>query len=99
MQTIEQEQENIRFLGDISKGIAGVMYRGGVPRSISGKFIKHYQYDKYDEVSVELYENGAAFQEQGRGDEWFAKPNQNKAFEKAKIRGARSEALNSMMGG
>jgi hypothetical protein len=98
MVTIEQEQENIRFLGDISQGIAGVMYRGGVPKAISGNFIRHYQYDRFDEVSVELYENGAAYQEAGKGDEWFARPNQSKAFEKAKFRGARSKALNSMMG-
>jgi hypothetical protein len=96
--TIEQEQENIRFLGNLASGISGVMYRGCVPTSITGKFVKHYQYDRFDEVYVELFENGAVFHKIGGGDEWFAKPNQNKAFEKAKIAGARSKSLNSMFG-
>jgi hypothetical protein len=96
--SIEQEQENIRFLGNLASGITGVIYRGSVPTSVMGKFIRHYQYDKFDEVYVELYENGAVFHKIGGGDEWFEKKIQQKAFEKAKIAGQRSKALNSMFG-
>lgn len=97
-ESIRREQDNIRELANLAKGIDGKMYKGGVPSSITGKFIKHYSYDRFDEVSVETFANGAAFHEVGKGDEWFPRPNEKKAFEKARLRGARSRALNSMMG-
>lgn len=94
---IDGQVAHIRSLGELSQGIDGVLYRGGVPSAVSGAVIKHYSYDRFDEVEVFLCQNGAIFHEIGKGDEWFAKPVQQRAFDKAKLRGARSSALNRMM--
>ncbi len=95
---IEQEMENARSLGSLAKGIeADRLFKGIPPESITGKFKKHYQYDKWDEVWVELYEKGALFHKAGSPHyEWYETKNVKRCLDKAKLLGSRSKVLNSM---
>jgi hypothetical protein len=93
--SVEREIDEMRTLGEMSKGIEpDLPYEPG--KGVKGKFIKHYRYDEWDEVYVELFENGAVFCELGKGCEWYDKKNQQRAFDKAKLRGERSRGLNRM---
>ncbi len=97
---IEAEIDHITMLGQIAKDVCEPDLKGFLPSlSITGKFKKHYQYDKYNEVYVDLYENGALLYKAGSVYEWYGKGKVSKCFEKAKILGSRSKSLNKMFGG
>jgi hypothetical protein len=99
---VEEKIGDIVFLGNVARGTVpdekfGIGY-GGLPcPAFTGKHKKHYQYDRFDEVSVDLYENGAMLRKAGTGVyEWFGKTRIQDCFDKAKVLGARSKALNRM---
>lgn len=95
---VDREIENARFLGEVAKGtIPDRVFKGIPSKSITGEFKKHYQYDRFDEVWVELYEKGAILHKAGSPDyEWYEKRNVNKCFDKARVLGDRSKGLNRM---
>ena len=94
---VRAETEMCVSLGEMARGITGdLQYEPS--DAIKGKFIKHYSYDRFDEVYVETFENGAVLFKAGGHYEWFGKARVKACFEKAKTLGARSKALNRMMG-
>ena len=97
MPSIEAQQQYCRDCKSDAETWHGEMFPGGVPKTVTGDFKKHYSYDQFDEVYIETFERGAVLYVAGKGDEWFPKCIQHWAFEKAKLLGARSKALNRMM--
>ena len=51
----------------------------------TGKFIKHYCYDKFDEMFIELYDNGCELHVDPVTDFWYPKEFVSQAFEDAKV--------------
>ena len=98
---IQKEMDHIRLLGDITKGDDGdLSYEPS--DADKGKFVKHYSYDKFDEVYVELYEKGALLRTVepfgGGVTEWYWRVNVQQCFDKARLLGDRSKSLNAMFG-
>jgi hypothetical protein len=93
--TISEMEKESSDMWNMAKTIEPDM-TGGKPTD-SGKFVKHYQYDAYNQVYVELYENGALFVYVPTGrNEWYY--NKQLAFNKAKMLGGRAKNLNKMFG-
>jgi hypothetical protein len=106
MPTVQAEQDNINFLGDMAKDDRlkpddefGIGHGGMPSNSFTGKFKKHYRFDRYDEVWAETYENGVLIYKGTTGVyQWFNKNRGHIAFDKVRLWGQRSSALNRMMG-
>lgn len=100
-QTIQAIQDEARDLSSASKSdhyapddTTGCFATG--EGTFTGKFRKHYSYDRFDEVYLENFENGCIVHKQGGPDMWFEANRRRIGFELAKMLGRRSKALNSL---
>lgn len=94
---IDADVEQVMNMGEAARSIVEPDLKGFMPSTeITGAHKKHYQYDFYDEVSVDLFANGALLRNLGSAYEWYGKAKVKKCFEKAKMLGNRSKQLNGM---
>ena len=96
--SVYNQEAECQLLAEVARGIRPDLDFEPV-ESITGKLIKHYSYDRFDEVWAERFENGVLVHRAGVGNYyWFYNKNSQKGFELAKTWGARSKSLNSMFG-
>jgi hypothetical protein len=95
---IKAEQDHIRALSSmIGTGEPDLPYE---PREdVTGKFIRHYSYDRFDELYIEVYENGVVLGDCfKRRYEWYFNSRKQEAFDRVKLIKQRNGGIDRMLG-